>query len=56
MKAFPYFIMLALAVFGLIGGIGYTIWCGAYPIAIGVAALGWMAWPKAVEYYNHLFD
>jgi len=46
--------MLCLYVLGVIGGIGYTIYCGAYPIFAGVAALGYMAFGKAKEYFDYL--
>lgn len=46
--------MLCLYVLGVIGGIGYTLYCGAYPIAAGVAALGYMAFGKAKEYFDYL--
>lgn len=48
------FFMLCLYVLGVIGGIGYTLYCGAYPIAAGVAALGYMAFGKAKEYFDYL--
>ena len=48
------FFMLCLYALGVIGGIGYTIYCGAYPIAVGVAALGYMAFGKAKEYFDYL--
>jgi len=48
------FFMLCLYVLGVIGGIGYTLYCGAYPIAAGVAALGYMAFGKAKECVDYL--
>ena len=54
MKQFIAFILLALYVVGVIGGIGYSLYCGAYPIAAGVAALGYMAFGEAKEYFNYL--
>lgn len=48
------FFMLCLYVLGVIGGIGYTLYCGAYPISAGVAALGYMAFGKAKEYFDYL--
>ena len=48
------FFMLCLYVLGVIGGIGYTLYCGAYPIFAGVAALGYMAFGKAKEYFDYL--
>ena len=48
------FILLFLAFIGMIGGIGYTIWCKAYVIAVGLFAAGWMAWPKFRELFKML--
>lgn len=39
---------------GTIGGIGYAIYCGAWPIAIGVGVLTYSAWPKIKEYFTIL--
>ena len=55
-KKFFYFLMICLYIIGVIGGIGYTIYGGAYPCAVGVLALGWMSWPKEKEYYNLLME
>lgn len=41
-----------LAVMGIVGGIGYTVYSKAYPIAAGIAVVGWMAWPKFKELFN----
>ena len=49
-----YFIMLCLYILGVIGGIGYSLYNGAYPIAAGVVALGYMSYPKLKEYFNKL--
>lgn len=49
-----YFILLILAVLGFIGGIGYTIYCGAYLISVGVLALGYLAYPKCKEIFNKM--
>lgn len=40
------FFELFLCVMGLIGGIGYSIYGGGYPIAVGVGVLGIFAFPK----------
>lgn len=54
MKAL-YFIILMLAILGFIGGIGYILWVGnSYPIALGILALGFLAYPKAREYFKYL--
>lgn len=49
------FLVLALAVFGLLGGIGYAIYGGSYSIAVGIAFLGYLAYPKAEELFKSLF-
>ena len=49
------FVMLALYVLGTINGIGYSIYIGEWPTAIGVVALSYMAFSKAMEYFNELF-
>lgn len=41
--------VLLLYAMGVIGGIGYAIYNGAYPIAVGVAVTGWLALPKVKE-------
>ena len=54
MEKIGYFIMLCLWVLGVLGGIGWSLYSGGYVIAIGVAATGWMAWPKVQEYFAKL--
>lgn len=56
MKKILSFLILAIAFLGLAGGIGYTIYNGAYLIAIGIAVLGYLAYPKAEEMFKGLFD
>lgn len=56
MKNIMTFVILAIAFIGLVGGIGYTIHSGAYPIAVGVAVLGYLAYPKAKEMFKGLFN
>lgn len=56
MKSIELFLILAIAVLGLAGGIGYTIYNGAYLIAIGIAVLGYLAYPKAKEMFKSLFS
>lgn len=43
------FAVLAVAAVALIGGIGYTLYCGAYFIAVCIAALGVLAFPTLYE-------
>lgn len=54
MKKVLYFILLILSVLGFIGGIGYTVYYGGYPIAVGILALGYSAYPKVKEFYKKL--
>lgn len=46
--------MLCLYILGVLGGIGYTCYYGAYPIAAGVAATGFLAFEKAKGYFDYL--
>lgn len=55
-KKIFYFFMLLLCVLGLIGGIGYTIYYGTYAVTVGIAALGYTAFPKAKEYFEKLCE
>lgn len=43
------FLGICLAVLGVIGGIGYSAYNGAWHIAIGVGYCGYLAWPKIME-------
>lgn len=56
MKKIFYFIMICLTVLGAIGGIGYTIYCHAYVISIGIAGLAFMAFPTVKDYVKKLMD
>lgn len=56
MKKLINFLLLAFSIMGIIGGIGYTLWCGAYPIAIGIAATGYLAYPNIVKCYKELTE
>ena len=54
MKKIGYFLLLAFCVIGIIGGIGYSIFCGAYHVAAGVAVLAYAAWPSIKDYFTKL--
>ena len=56
MKNIMTFVILAIAFIGLVGGIGYTIYGGAYPISVGIAVLAYLAYPKAKEMFKDLFN
>ena len=48
------FFLLVLAFVGVVGGIGYTVYYKAYPIALGIGVVGWMARPKVKALVNTL--
>ena len=54
MKKLFAFVMICLFGLGAIGGIGYCYHCRAYVIAVGVAALAFMAWPELKKYFTNL--
>ena len=43
------FILIILSFVGIVDGISYTIYCGAWPISIGLMAAGYLAYPKFTE-------
>lgn len=45
---------MCCCVVGTIGGVGYSIFCGAYPVAVGVGVLAYSARPKFKEYFTKL--
>ena len=56
MKKLYCFVMLCLFVLGSIGGIGYAIYGGAWPVAVGVLALAFMAWPQVKNLFNTMIS
>jgi uncharacterized membrane protein len=54
MKKILYFVLLFLWAMGILGGIGYSIYGGAWPIAVGVVVAGVLSWPKVKSLYNKL--
>lgn len=54
-KAFS-LIMLFFWLMGIIGGIGYSLYCNAYPIAFGVLVTGWLSWPKVKDLWDNLME
>ena len=54
MKKIISFLALCLSFIGAIGGIGYAIYGGAWPVAIGVGVLAYTAWPELKKYANTL--
>jgi hypothetical protein len=56
MKKVLSFVLLFLWGMGIVGGIGYSIYGGAWPIAVGVAVAAWLSWPKVTELFHNLTD
>ena len=56
MKKVYYFVMLCLCAMGFIGGIGYSVYCGAWYVVVGMLALGYTAWPKVRELFYKLSE
>ncbi len=54
-KVFSLF-LLFLAFVGIAGGIGYSIYYGAWVIAVGLVAAGYMAYPKFVELVKNMTE
>jgi hypothetical protein len=54
-KKFLSLILLALAVLGCIGGLGWSLYNGGYVISIGVVGLTYLAWPEIVKQFKVLF-
>lgn len=54
MKKVLYFILLCMAVVGILGGIGYTAYYGVYPIAICLLASGYVCYPGIKDLFNEL--
>ena len=56
MKKALYLILLFLTVVGILGGIGYSIYQGAWYIAIGLVVAGYVAWPGVKDLFKKLKD
>ena len=54
LKKIGYLLVMMLWAMGLIGGAGYCIYKGAYPIALGCIVNAILAFPKVKEFYNDL--
>ena len=54
MKGIYAILMMMAYVLGAIGGFGYSLYGGSWPVAIAIVILAYMAWPKFVSYYNLL--
>lgn len=54
MKKILYFFAICAYVVGAIGGLGWTLYCKAWFIAVCVAALAVMAFPTLKDCFNKL--
>lgn len=48
------FILLFLSAIGILGGVGYTIYNDAWPLAVGLVGAGYLAWPEFKRYWKKL--
>lgn len=55
-KQFFAFVMLCMYILGSLGGIGVVLYNKEYVIAVGVAAVIWMAFPKVKSFYKMIID
>lgn len=56
MKKLINFAVIALWVLGTIGGVGYAIYGGSWPIAAGCAINGILALPTVKKHFNELME
>ncbi len=56
MKKFINLAVCALWVLGCIGGVGYAIYGGSYPIAVGCAINAILALPTVKKHFNELTE
>lgn len=56
MKKVFFLFLLFLTVVGIVGGIGYSIYQGAWVIAVGLVAAGYVAYPKFIELVKNMTE
>ena len=49
-------LLLFLSFMGIIGGIGYCIYYGAWFFSVGLVAVAYLAWPKFKELFKTLTE
>lgn len=49
-----YCIAILLWVMGVIGGAGYSVYCNAYPIAVGCLLNGYLSFDKIKEMFQKM--
>ena len=55
-KQFVAFLILCAYILGSIGGLGMVLWCKEYVIAVCLAVVVWMAFPKVKSFYKMIID
>ena len=56
MKKLFIFLGLCLYVLGVFGGIGYALYGGSYPIALGIVVLGCIGFPTVKKWWKILSE
>lgn len=56
MKKIISFLLVCAYILGVLGALGYTLYSGAFLIAVCVVVVAWMAWPQFVEQFLKLTD
>ena len=56
MEKIMYFMLICLWGMGIIGGFGSTLYCKAWPCAVGVIVVGLMSWDAVKECARKLMD
>lgn len=54
MKKVLAFLVICLFALGAIGGFGYSVYGGSWPIAVGVVILAILAFPTVKKYWKEL--
>ena len=55
-KQFLSFIGICAYVMGTIGGFGFSVYGGSWPVAIAVVILAVIAWPTVKKLWNDMSD
>lgn len=56
MKKILYFLVIVLWAMGVIGGFGSTLYCKAWPCAVGMVLLALMSWDNVKETAKRLME
>ena len=56
MKKVGIFFLICLYILGVFGGIGYALYGGSYPIALGIVVLACIGFPTVKKWWKLLED